>query len=151
MRILPLALITAIALLSQRGWADEAPGGKVPETPAEESPYSIYLHAQVPTEAQRAKILSVIGVPPNWSPLRIRFEIQNSLADAKVVGFIATVSYKNTDTGKDMSFDVFGGCEVAPLSPYAGELLLFDSEKTASFNPKVEIKEFRIKKLPDTK
>jgi hypothetical protein len=152
MKILSLSLLLAIAGLAQRGWAEEAQETKAQAAPAaEESPYSIYQHAQVPTEAQQAKILSVITLDTSYSAPKINYEIQNGLADFTVVGFIVTVSYKNTDTGKDMSFEIFANCSAAPLSSYGGQLELFDASKTASFHPKLEIKDFRIKKLPDGK
>jgi hypothetical protein len=152
MKARPLFVLLAIACLAQKGWAEDTQAEKTPVAPlVEESPYSIYRHAQVPTEAQLAKILSVIALDTNYSAPKIGYEIQNGLADFTIVGFIVTVSYKNTETGKDMSFEIFAGCEAAPLSSYGGQLELFDANKTASFHPKFEIKDFRIKKLPDAK
>lgn len=106
--------------------------------------FRAFAEAEIATKEQSESVL----FSAYMMGCAISFEIQNQLPDSMIVGIIIRVSYKDPDSGKQQTLDVYADCQnTLPFSYYQGSVAFFHSTEIGKLNPSLSLKEIRIEKI----
>jgi len=113
-----------------------------------EQRYKEFLAAIPLTKDEQAKILFAAEIPDNTTPVGVRYELLNGLTDSVVVGLVLSLSFTDEPSGKETTIDLYGDCgDILPLTSGGEHLVFFQAERIAKLNPKISLKEIRVRKL----
>jgi hypothetical protein len=133
--------VLAVCVLTVSSFAEE------PASPGEQR-YKEFLAAIPLTKEEQAKILFAAEIPDNVSPAGVSYEILNGLTDSVVVGVVLSLSFKDEPAGKETTIDLYGDCgDILPLTSGREHLVFFQADRIAKLNPKISLKEIRVRKL----
>lgn len=110
--------------------------------------YKAFLAASQPTEEQKKLILCDVRIPENVNPVGLSFDIQNGLKDSLIVGAIFSVTFRDKDSDKDTTIEVYADCwDILPMSSREGRVEVYRGAEIRTLSPKIALKEIRIRKI----
>ena len=110
--------------------------------------YKAFQAASIATDEQKKLILFEARIAESGSPPNLFFDVQNGLKDWVIVGAIFSVTFREKDSDKDTTFEVYADCwDIPPLSAKNNDEPIYRGSEIRALSPKIALKEVRVRKI----